>query len=703
MSVYIGDGKKVSVRVITETAPMINEGTAIPRGERVEKIYFNTGLSQDETNEILSQLTYVQTDFFDAPINVLYALIDEELNGHVIVAIEAQLGYKTGYYINYFNSPFNENVSYGTPILFSPRTDLDETIINNGWYYNLYGDNYNWGYINSISINLLGFPLGYPLTDFNGLPVGAENDKIKNVLSITPFYSSSDGDCSDEYIIEVNELPYENINEKAVYLYDSNYYKYEKQLVNVVVWGYEVNESNFGVPCVFHYTKTKPIENIYVSTLSTAHIYYIEDENNLFVYAEVPETGENLWVPAASMIGGDLSSFSGVVGDVSEATDGLYAIVNDGWSEYVRASAGWFIGTNGSYTVAGDVIVDVPNEALNGKWKFNASVVEDFIAEQGEDYDGNLTVDPLYFTSVMDGAKIRFRGLRIGYDTMGDPRLEYWYRDDIGETRACGHNGWQYESMQTVDFGVEPQIVSAEVKRFMETHAVHIEEGSYDDGVEAGKKTEYDAFWDVYQQNGSSNYSTFSGVFSGVRFNAGNFFPKYDIKPVGSSAYLFYAWEKARHPEVLDLKQRLQDCGVVLDTSGATDITYMFGYCSALCNIPTIDCTGLTTASAHVFANMWNTNTMIEKLIVNDTVTYSNWFVNTTGLVEIRFEGVIGHDIAFPNASALSTESVQSIIDHLKDLTGATAQTLTLHADVGAKLTDTQKSTITAKNWQLVY
>ena len=51
----------------------------------------------------------------------------------------------------------------------------------------------------------------------------------------------------------------------------------------------------------------------------------------------------------------------------------------------------------------------------------------------------------------------------------------------------------------------------------------------------------------------------------------------------------------------------------------------------------------------------------------------------------------------------LTPETIQSIIDGMADLTGATAQTLTFHKDVGAKLTDAQKATITAKNWTLVY
>lgn len=59
--------------------------------------------------------------------------------------------------------------------------------------------------------------------------------------------------------------------------------------------------------------------------------------------------------------------------------------------------------------------------------------------------------------------------------------------------------------------------------------------------------------------------------------------------------------------------------------------------------------------------------------------------------------------ISFYNCANLIPKSVQAIIDGLADLTGGTTQTLTLHATVGGKLTDEQKATITAKNWELVY
>ena len=87
---------------------------------------------------------------------------------------------------------------------------------------------------------------------------------------------------------------------------------------------------------------------------------------------------------------------------------------------------------------------------------------------------------------------------------------------------------------------------------------------------------------------------------------------------------------------------------------------------------------------------------------VSENATFSNTFYSC-GVVDLTIEGVIGKDINFSGAQHLSDASVQSVIDHLKDLTGQTAQTLTFHAAVAAKLTEEQKATITAKNWTLAY
>ena len=82
----------------------------------------------------------------------------------------------------------------------------------------------------------------------------------------------------------------------------------------------------------------------------------------------------------------------------------------------------------------------------------------------------------------------------------------------------------------------------------------------------------------------------------------------------------------------------------------------------------------------------------------------TNAFPNCVSLKEVRFvPNSIKVSIKFANSNLLSTDTIQSIIDGLADLTGGTVQTLTLHATVGGKLTETQKATITAKNWTLVY
>ena len=91
-------------------------------------------------------------------------------------------------------------------------------------------------------------------------------------------------------------------------------------------------------------------------------------------------------------------------------------------------------------------------------------------------------------------------------------------------------------------------------------------------------------------------------------------------------------------------------------------------------------------------------------LNLSSATNVQNMFSNIFSLVDARFvANSIKLSISFANSPNLSTDTIQSIIDGLADLTGGTAQTLTLHSTVGAKLTDEQKATITAKNWELVY
>lgn len=195
----------------------------------------------------------------------------------------------------------------------------------------------------------------------------------------------------------------------------------------------------------------------------------------------------------------------------------------------------------------------------------------------------------------------------------------------------------------------------------------------YEAGKQAGKQEEYDAFWDGLQNYG--NRTNYSRAF----FTCGKlddwFYPKHDMN-TSSAQEMFRG---ATCSTTFDLAQRLEDCGVVMDTSQCTTAQMMFAYCN-IKRLPTLDFSSISNTSG----------------------TYLT-FAGCYYLEDVRFSGTTYYALDFSGSSNLSTESVQSIIDHLADLTGQTAQTLTFHADVGAALTDEQKAAITEKNWTLVY
>jgi len=150
------------------------EGTAIPVGQHVDRIYFNTELPVEETNALLSQLTYVQTPLSEMPLCGIYVNTENGIYGQFIVAIK---GNDESYSIECI---VNLQLGVGAT-LYDSKFTVDRSSYN------------GWGYTDSIGSASLTCVLhslradGASIADFNGIPVGAENEKIKNVLSITPF------------------------------------------------------------------------------------------------------------------------------------------------------------------------------------------------------------------------------------------------------------------------------------------------------------------------------------------------------------------------------------------------------------------------------------------------------------------------------------------------------------------------------------
>jgi hypothetical protein len=212
--------------------------------------------------------------------------------------------------------------------------------------------------------------------------------------------------------------------------------------------------------------------------------------------------------------------------------------------------------------------------------------------------------------------------------------------------------------------------------------------------IESGGRDDYyDILWDGAQQNGQrTNYDQWAhhGFFT-----ADSFYPKYDIKPTG--VYQMFANSGLN----IDLEQRLQECGVVLDFSNVTSGMSAFQN-SRFTVLPVLDCSSMS-APHQWFIGCTQLHTIRKIIVTRKTTAFNNTFTSCDALKEIRFEGEIVANISFAQSSELSMESVDSIINCLVKYEGTgTPPTLTLHKTVKGNLTDAQIAIITnEKNWTL--
>ena len=190
---------------------------------------------------------------------------------------------------------------------------------------------------------------------------------------------------------------------------------------------------------------------------------------------------------------------------------------------------------------------------------------------------------------------------------------------------------------------------------------------------DAGKKSEYDTFWDEYQNYGNYEDTNFSSerLFAFSRWTDKNFFPKYDIKigpgGKGTAYYLFAS------SQITNLTQRLKDCKVVLDTSNAKAGNEMFAWCPVLTHVPTVSLVGMKDSDArYIFAGSPNL-IEIEQIILPPEGFSGNlayWFSGDKSITTLSIQGTIqqeGFDIS--PAIKLSKSSIISIINALSNST----------------------------------
>lgn len=188
---------------------------------------------------------------------------------------------------------------------------------------------------------------------------------------------------------------------------------------------------------------------------------------------------------------------------------------------------------------------------------------------------------------------------------------------------------------------------------------------------------DYDLFWGYFQDSGSRYYYAYT--FWNGCFSEKTFYPKYDII-FGERSHAmcfdhFFAplAYSASNKIRFSLKQRLEECGVKLDTSRATNLTRVFSYAFYMTELPTIDARGVTSEKdpyvgyelMGLFAEMYLLET-IEKLIVKEEIAPVSTFFRCYSLKNIVIEGTIGHSgFNLRHSTELSKASIESFIDAL--------------------------------------
>lgn len=190
-----------------------------------------------------------------------------------------------------------------------------------------------------------------------------------------------------------------------------------------------------------------------------------------------------------------------------------------------------------------------------------------------------------------------------------------------------------------------------------------------EEGYESGKKSAIDSLPGGYIKI-DPTWTNFYYFCGGRRYSLGENLKYSDTANGTVFTNMFYGWDYTPDGRLFVIPS--------LDLRNGKDFSSMFSWSSKISEIGEMD-----------ISNATNVNSM---------------FNYCEGLQKISFvQGCIKLSLNFAQSNKLDDASIQSIIDGLADLTGKTAQTLTLHATVGGKLTQAQKDAASAKNWTLAY
>lgn len=193
-----------------------------------------------------------------------------------------------------------------------------------------------------------------------------------------------------------------------------------------------------------------------------------------------------------------------------------------------------------------------------------------------------------------------------------------------------------------------------------------IKKQGYVEGYDAGKKAEYDAFWD-----GIQNFGNREDYQQGFKSWGNEYIqPKYKITIVNQNEKQHCIFRNCRNlkkieKEYFDFSKYVP--GTKNDTSGWY---YTFSGCDSLEHFEDL---GVQAGGYH-YTWAWNYKLhTVDIMRCNEDCVLSAVFWQCYKLVNLTIEGVIGQDFN-TSSSPLSTASLKSIIKHLKNYLGTSSE-----------------------------
>ena len=215
---------------------------------------------------------------------------------------------------------------------------------------------------------------------------------------------------------------------------------------------------------------------------------------------------------------------------------------------------------------------------------------------------------------------------------------------------------------------------------------------------DAGKKAEYDEFWDNYLQNGKRK--NFNCAFAGYGWNHDNLKQNHAEKLKPTTAYMMFGYA--------DNITDLSDIHEWVDFSDCTNAQYLFYNATKLAKVGKLDLRN-TTSAGNVFFPCANLKEVEEIYITSKTTSGNNFCSNTSALEKMIFkEGSVinfsGIDLHW--AKNLSLESIRSILKALssngngKSITFYTGHQTLIESDAECSA---YASAATSAGWTIAY